>query len=666
MKQFGKNLLFGAAMVCGLASFSQTSANDPVLMTIDGKPVTKSEFEAVFFKNNPNRVISDPKAVEEYVDLFINFKLKVKEAEEMGLDTMKSFIGELNGYRKQLAGPYLTDKSVNEQLVTEAYDRLKMEVHASHILVKIAEDALPKDTLEAWNKILSFRNRAIKGEDFGKLARESAEKGDPSAKENAGDLGFFTAFQMVYPFENAAYKTKPGEVSMPVRTRFGYHIIKVWETRPSRGEILVKHIMIRIKKNATADDSLNAKKKVQELYDKIKGGASFEEMAQQFSDDKNSATKGGLIDWFGTNKLPKEFEDAAFSLAKNGDISKPFTTSYGWHIVKRDSVKGLLPFESMKAELKQKVAKDPRSQAGRGSLINKIKADNKFTEMTVTKGKGKTAKTSFPALDELVTKVDSTYWDGKWSADKAKGLAKPLFTLGGKTYTQADFAKYLETRQTRRAKNDFKSIITSQYNTWVNEQAIALEESMLDKKYPEFKALMQEYRDGILLFDLTDKKVWTKAMKDTTGLKNFYEANKNNYLWEERADVTFYKCNDEKTCNTVLGMLKKKKADKDITDAVNKSSQLNLNIESITYLKGERKLVDNNWKEGLSGVVKDEDGKFYVLKVNKLMPKSPKALNEAKGIITADYQNYLEKQWLASLREKHKVEVNRDVLKMIK
>lgn len=663
MKKLVKNLLAVSAICCSVGSFSQSSA-DAVLMTIDGKPVTKSEFETVFFKNNTSRTVADSKSISDYVELFINFKLKVREAEEMGLDTSKAFVTELNGYKKQLSSPYLTDKNVNDKLVTEAYDRLKFEVHASHILLKVAEDALPKDTLEAYNRIMNFRNRAEKGEDFARLARESAERGDPSAKDNGGDLGYFSAFGMLYSFESAAYVTKVGEISQPIRTRYGYHIIKVWDKRASQGEMLASHIMLRIKKNATTEDSANIKKKAFELYEKIKAGSSFEDMAAEYSDDKNTSQKGGQLPWFGYGKMPsQEFEKNAFALKNNGDITSPFTTSFGWHIVKRVDKKDLASFDQMKNELKQKVAKDSRTQMGKASLISRIKKENNFKENKVIKNK----KEIFSSFDELVSKLDTSYWEGKWNMEKAKGLNKTLFTLGAKNYTQADFAKYIEQRQTKRSKNDFNAIMTIQYNNFVADQCVAQEEGQLDKKYPDFKALMQEYRDGILLFDLTDKKVWTKAMKDTVGLANFYAANKNSYLWEERADVTLYKCNDTKIAKDVAKLLKKKKTEKQITLAINKTSQLNVSVETITYLKGERKIIDNNWKLGISEIMKDStDSKIYVLNVNNLLPRSPKALNEAKGIITADYQNYLEKQWLASLREKYKVVLNNEVLKTIK
>lgn len=657
-----KKILIGFSAL-SLFSISALAQNDPTILIIDGKNISKSEFENVYKKNNGKEIATDKKSLTEYMELFINFKLKVKEAEALGLDTASAFKQELGGYRKQLAAPYLTDKNVNEGLITEAYERMKSEIRASHILVKCAEDALPKDTLAAYNKITEYRKRAIKGEDFAKLAVESAKDGDPSATENKGDLGYFSALQMVYPFENAAYNTKVGEVSQIVRTRFGYHIMKVVDKRPNQGELLVAHIMVRLKKEMNAADSANAKKKIEEIYAKVKAGEKFEDLARQYSEDKASAEKGGELSWFSAGKMPVvEFETKSFSLKNNGDYSAPFMTRYGWHIVKRLDKKDLPPaFETIKAELKQKINKDSRSQAGRSALIARVKKENNFTETKAVVKK----VTSFPALTEFEAVIDSTYFQGKWKAESAAKLTKEIFSLGGKKYTQTDFAKFLETRQTRRTPSDKKFVLEQQYKNFVDESAIAFEETMLDSKYPEFKALMQEYRDGILLFELTDRKVWSKAVKDTIGLKEYYEKNKNNYLWDERADVTAYKCADEKIAKEVRKMLTKKKSEKEILEAVNKKSQLNLATETVMYVKGENKMIDENWKEGISADIKKDD-KIIILMVNKLLPKTPKLLTESKGMVTADYQNFLEKDWLANIRKNHTIEVKEEVLNSVK
>ena len=637
--------------------------NEPVILSINGKPIYKSEFENVYKKNNGKELNTDNKSLKDYMELFINFKLKVKEAEEMGLDTSAAFKQELAGYRKQLAAPYLTDKSVNENLINEAYERMKTEIRASHILVKCNEDALPKDTIAAYNKINEFRKRALKGEDFAKLAIESSKGGDPSAAENKGDLGYFTSLQMVYPFENAAYQTKVGEISSIVRTRFGYHILKVVDKRNNQGEVLVAHIMVRLKKEMNGKDSANALKKIDELYAKLKSGEKFEDLAKQFSEDKASAEKGGEINWFSSGKMPvPEFEGVSFSLKNKGDYSEPFMTKFGWHIVKLIDKRAIpAPFDAMKAEIKQRVNKDSRSQAGRSSLIARVKKESNFKENKLKSVK----KITFPAFDEMESKIDSTYFQGKWKVDKAEGLSNELFSIADKKYTQADFAKYLESRQTKRSVADKRFILDQQYKNFVDETVVALEESQLEKKYADFKALIQEYRDGILLFELTDRKVWSKAVKDTSGLKEYYEKNKTNYLWDERADVTTYTCADEKIAKQVRKLLLKKKSEKEILDEINKKSQLNLSAETVMYLKGENKMIDENWKEGLSNDIK-KDNKVIILSVNKLLPKTPKLISECKGIVTADYQNYLEKEWISSIRNGHQIKVNEEVLNSVK
>ena len=694
------------AIILGSLVFA-TAVNaqtDPTLLTIDGKPITKSEFEAVYKKNNGKDMSAEKKTVREYLDLFINFKLKVKEAEQMGLDTAAAFTQELNGYKKQLSAPYLTDKDVTENLVKEAYERNKTEVNASHILVKCAEDALPKDTIEAWQRISIIKNiitgKAVskvqldeyeatvkknqangkakanyqdsveavkkinsikdivagknidkKKDLFEQVARSSSE--DPSAKDNSGNLGYFTALEMVYPFENAAFNTKPGAVSNIVRTRFGYHVLKVIDKRANSGDILTAHIMLRLTKEMKHDDSVKVKQKIDEIYAKLKAGEKFDDLAKNFSEDKQTNTAGGQLSWFFERKFPvAEFAQKAFALKNNNDYTEPFMTKYGWHIVKRLDKHELPTFDAMKSELKTKVSRDSRSFLSKTSFIAKVKKEYAFKEVPKTK-------------EEFYTLIDSNYFKGSWKASVADKLTKEMFTLANKKYTQKDFALYLESHQTRRAKAEALPIVNAQYKNFVDEACVNYEETQLERKYADYKNLMQEYRDGILLFDLTDRKVWSKAVKDSVGLQAFYEKNKNNYLWDERADVSMYKCANTEIAKEVRKMLEKKKSEKEITEKVNKNSQLNLTVENITYLKGENKSVDDNWKEGVSPDVA-QDGKVLVIVVNKLLPKSPKKLAECRGMATADYQNFLEKDWISNLRNNHKVTVVDDVLNTIK
>ncbi len=694
-----------------LASIAQTT--DPVIMTVNGKPVYKSEFENVYKKNSGKEINKEQKSVKEYVDLFSTFKMKVFEAEANGLDTNTSFKTELAGYRKQLASPYLTDKNVNDALLHEAYERMKTEVRASHILVRLAEDALPKDTIEAYTRIMIIRDATLgktpnsskiaeyeailkkssmgltknsskqdsanyklrlesiknlsasantTGDKFDAIAKKTSE--DPSALENGGDLGYFTALQMVYPFENAAFKTNVGDESMPLRTRFGYHVLKVVDKRPSQGEILTAHIMVKFPKDMGEKEKANLKIKIDEIYAKLKAGAKFEDIARQFSDDKPSAEKGGQLQWFGSSRMPIEFEKAAFALKNNGDYSEPFETKYGWHIVKRIDKKGLASFDEMKGDLKQRINKDSRTQAGQASLIENLKKQYNFTENTANK-------------KEFLKVLDSTVYQGKWEAKKADKLGKKdLFRLffedkkanysREEVHGLSSLARYIESHQTARSPMDNNMFLQQSYKNMVDETVISFEDALLESKYPEFKSLLKEYRDGILLFDLTDQKVWSKAVKDTAGLREFYSKNKNNYLWDERAEVTMYNCADEKVAKEVRALLKKKKSEKEIVEAINKTSQLNISSESITYLKGENKDVDANWKEGVVAENIKKDNKVLVLVVNKLLAKTPKTIPEAKGMITADYQNYLEKEWLAYLKNKYTVKINEDVLNTVK
>jgi peptidyl-prolyl cis-trans isomerase SurA len=628
--------------------------NDPVLMTVGKRNIRKSEFEAVYHKNN-NNAKADEKALNEYLELYTNFRLKVAEAEELGLDTTEAFKSELKGYRQQLAQPYLTDNEVTENLIKEAYERSKYDIKASHILVKVDENALPKDTLAAYNKALKIRERLLKGENFEKVAKEVSD--DPSAKDNGGNLGYFTALQMVYPFENAAYNTKVGEVSMPVRTRFGYHILKVFDKRDARGQILTAHIMASTRGMQTAADTLAAKQKLEEIQAKIKQGVDFAELAKQFSDDPGSASKGGQLPWFGTGKMVPEFEEAAFQLKNNGDVSDIIQTKFGFHIIKRLDYKPLPSFDEMKAELKQKIAKDTRSQKSRESFIERIKKEYGFKE-------------NLKNRDEFIKVIDSTFFKGEWKAEKAAKLNKELFSIGNKKYTQTDFAKFIESQQSTQPATDYKLLIEKLYKNFTDKAVIDYEDEQLENKYPDFRNLMNEYRDGILLFELTDKKVWSKAVKDTAGLEAFYNANKDKFMWGERLEADIFYCKDEataaKTRKLVEKGLKKGYNVEEIQKQINTDSQLNLKVVSGKFSKGDNKIIDSiDWNVGLTKN-QNVDNQIVFVNVKRKIAPEPKTLKEARGVVTAEYQNQLEKEWLKELKAKYTVNINREVLKTVK
>jgi peptidyl-prolyl cis-trans isomerase SurA len=658
----GKFLLSIFVLATFLSLKAQVS-QDEVLMTIAGKPVYVSEFMNIYQKNNVKGETIDKKSLNEYLDLFINFKLKVKQAEELGLDTVATFRNELNGYREQLAKPYFTDEATLNRLILEAYEREKTDLRASHIFFRLKPDASPEDTLAAYKKAMAARDKVMKGDAFEVVAVEFSE--DPSAKDreatqqhpflkgNKGDLGFFAVFDMVYAFENGAWNTEVNMVSMPVRTEYGYHLIKVTARRPALGKVTVAHIFLAIPKNATAEDSARIQKRIDSVYVKLKGGAVFEDLVKIYSDDKGSAAKGGVLPAFGVNRMVPEFVEAIYSLDNVGDYTKPILTTYGWHIVKLIERKTQKPLDEEKAELKQRIMKDNRGDQTRQVVIARIRAEYGVTE-------NHEAKQAFYAV------VTDSIFLGKWRASLAGNLTGMIFKIGNMTFRQADFADYLASTQRKQDKQSIEVYVDKMYNEFLDESLLKWENAQLEQKYPEFKALMGEYRDGILLFDLTDQKVWSKAVKDTVGLEAFYQKNKGNYRWETRLDASIYTVKDPKSVQKVKNFVKSGLSDTDLLKEINTDSLRILTIESGKFSRKDNKLIDSiPWVPGFSGDIVEKEATVFVY-VRKTLKPETKELNEAKGLITADYQNYLEKEWIASLRTKYPVEVKKDVLAKIK
>jgi peptidyl-prolyl cis-trans isomerase SurA len=628
--------------------FSQNT-ND--VLSINGKGISKNEFLQIYLKNN-NSPKFDKQSIDEYLELYKKFKLKVTEAEALGYDTLPKLLNELSGYRKTLSNSYLIDKEENEKLVKEAYSRLKKEIKASHILIKLNPNASEEDTLEAFNKINDLRNKIIAGADFNSIAKQHSD--DPSASYNNGDLGYFTAFQMVYPFEEAAFNTPLGEISKIVRTRFGYHILKITDQRDSRGIMKAAHIMISIKKDAPNEEVEIAKRKIEEIYQKLENGEAFDELAINYSDDPGSSDKGGKLPEFGSGsntRMVTEFEDQAFKLEKNGDFSKPFRTDFGFHIVKRINHTSIGSFESMKKDLQNKVNKDERSKITQKSLVEKLKKEYNFSQVNKK------------SIKWFLKNLDSNYYLGKWNYSKLKSN-EVIFSLENKNFTQKDFAEYLLKNYKNTPKTNNKTLINNKLNNWIHTEVINYEDSRLEKKYPEFKSLMQEYHDGVLLYEIMTDKVWNKAIKDTIGLNIFYNNNISKYQWKERIDATIYECLNKEIANKVLKMLKTNDTinSKHILAQINQKSELNLNVRMNKYEIDELPYLSNQKiKKGINSLI-EYKGKIYVLKVDNIIPPCPKTLKEAKGLIISDYQNQLEKDWLEELQKKYSFVINEELI----
>lgn len=627
--------------------------DDPVLFTVGNTPVHVSEFKYIYSKTNGPNADFSKKSVEEYLDLYTKFKLKVQKAKDLRLDTLPTLKSELEGYRRQLADSYLIDRQVTDQLVKELYDRVQQDVDISHILIEIGEPGTvpqPADTLKAYEEALEIKKRLDKGEDFAKVAREVSD--ERQAKETSGRIGFINAGALpsgFYDLEVAAYSTPLNKHSGVVRSRAGYHLVKVHAKRPARGEVEVAHILIR-----AADGNFDAAKlKIDSLQRALSDlGSTFEKVAMAASEDELTAPKEGYLGIFGIGRYERSFEDVAFALDKDGAVSAPVRTSIGWHLIKRISQRGIQPFETEKARLENKVKQDPRHEQARKAMLERIRRENNFKENTAV-------------LQQFIAAQNDTFFTFKWRAPEVKS-EEVLFTLGttAKT-TLGDFTDYLGRstgKRIRLQEEGTDKAVRSLYKEFVDEICLQFEESQLDKKYPDFKALMREYEEGILLFEATKNLVWDKASQDSVGLEKFYETVRNNYKWEERAVMSNYKITAEGRAQaSEIREYAQTHTPQEVLQKYNTPEKTIVSVDEKTM---ERKNNNNaSWRAGEMSILQiTRDGSSNFNKIEELLPPGLKTLKEARGYVIADYQDYLEKQWIAALQKQYAVKVNEKVL----
>ncbi|HZY78310.1 MAG TPA: peptidylprolyl isomerase [Cyclobacteriaceae bacterium] len=625
-----------------LAGFSQkkTGPTDKVLFTVDKQDVYASEFLYLYRKNNQQKADEmKEEKIREYLDLVIAFKLKVAEARHRGIDTAQVFIKEFTTYRDELKKPFVATADEVGRLTKEAYERLQEDVQAAHILISALPETSPADTLIAFQKLSAIRERAVNGEDFGKLAAEFSE--DPGGKVNGGMLGWFTAFQMVYPFESAAYKTKPGEISPIVRSRFGYHIVKVFNRRPAVGEREVSHILL----GGTDEKTKN---KAFEIYDQLRGGRKWDDVCRENSVDTNTKDRGGRLQPFGLGALPgvPEFEETAFALQNPGDISDPFPSRVGWHIIRLERKIAIPTFAEVEPVLKRKIGRDERMQISQATQLNRRKAAFNFTENIAVKSK----------VEAL---ADTSLTKGRWRTQAEVGMGnQALFTLAGKPALVGEFLKYVKAVQRPSALSPslyFRQLYDQFTDIKVNEA----EDEKLQSENVDYRNLVREYREGIMFFSIMEKEVWNAGSADTVGQHAYYEAHKDKYQAGDRVYARIYSSSDK-------GFLQEVKEKSAKGDSVSQADMKK--FKSVTsfraFSKGDNKVVDMvPWSAGVHEA--EADGMYYLVEIERLLPPGIKSFQEARASVISDYQEDLEKKWVADLRKKYPVKVNKKTVKTV-
>ena len=653
-------------VVAFLGASAQSKLDKKVLMTIGDQKVTVKEFTDVYNKNNMKSDVIEKKSVDEYLDLFVNFRMKVMEAYEMKLDTNAKFKKELDGYRKQLAKPYFTNDDVSEELVEEAYQRKLKDIRASHILITCDSHALPTDTLKAYNKALDIRKRALKGEDFAALA--DAYSQDPSARDrkasenaparpgNHGDLGYFTVFDMVYPFETGAYNTKEGEISMPIRSDFGYHVIKVHSITDAMGIINAAHIFLQLPVDASDEDVKNMKTKADNIYNELmaQDGKNWNEEVVKYSDDRGSATRQGMLSPFSVSRIVPEFVETLKQM-QPGEISKPVRTNYGYHIIKFFSASGVGSFEKEKQAIAERVEKDMRSKKSEEVVLQQIKKEYGF-------------KANEKNLAAFMATIDSTILRGPFVPSNEADMNDLLFSIGKSNNTVGDFVEYIKAKQTNQKFLTAQAYAYQLFDAFQNQRILDYADGHLEERYPEFKSLVKEYNDGILLFDLMNKEVWNKAVTDTAGLQNFYARHANDYLWGERAKACVITVDRPESLPRVRQYLADGVPFDSLRSTIARDTVKFVRVRNGFFQKGDNQFVDETeWKAGVRKEIPSTvDNSTVIVNIIEVRQPEPKTLREAKGVVTSDYQLELEEKWMESLHRKYPVVIDEKVLEKVR
>jgi peptidyl-prolyl cis-trans isomerase SurA len=644
-----KKYFFFLSMMISFSVAAQT--NDPIIMTINGNDVRKSEFEYIYNKNNNEESI-DKKTLEDYTELFKNFKLKVVEAESQRLDTLPDFVRELSEYRIQLAKPYLDSLETNVDLKKKEYDRMKSFIEVSHILLPFPGvpnnkfKILPADTVEVYKKAVQIYNRIRKGESYDKMVREYTV--DEQSKENDGYLGWFSGLQLNLPMEDAAYGLQAGQVGI-ARSNYGYHILKVLNKRNNPGQIKASHILIRVPEDAEQAQITEAQNKIDSIYNAILNGADFATLAKENSDDPGTATRGGDLNWFGYGNMVKEFRDNVFALKNIGDLTQPFRTPFGFHIAKLTGEKPLESFEERQSEIENLLKRGGYTVALYQPAIDRLKKEFGFSK-------------DEKMYQKLISSAVTTYpTDSLFEAEYTNN-DNVLFKVNNVTYTTNDFISFLK-KDPYSPNKVSTELVAERLNAYEYSVLVNTLNRDLENRYPEFANLVREFRDGSLMFEISKREVWDKASSDSEGLQKFFEANKQQYTWDEphyKGYIIFAKdAATKKKMQKEISKMNPEKAVEYLNENYKVGEVSYVKVEKGLFKKGENPFVDEQAFKTGKAERPEGFGDFFLL--GKVLD-APDSFTDMRGMVVTDYQDYLEKEWIQKLNEKYPVKIYNDVL----
>ena len=640
-------LIAGALLTLGAAA--AWADKDPVIMTVNGVDVPLSEFEYLYNKNNQQQLA--PQTLDEYLEMFKLYKLKVADARNEGIDTTANFIKEMKQYRRDLATPYMTDSAYLHTFVDEAYDRSREEAEAKHIMLMKTRDY--KKNLESRQLLDSIRREILNGADFSEMARQYSQ--DRTASTNGGNLGFVTVNRFPYAFESAVFTLKEGELSDIIESSVGYHLVQGGKHRPARGTVLAEHIMKSVPKFATPETQKKAKEAIDSLYNVVKANPeSFEKVAAESSDDKGSARMGGRLPWFGAGDMVPEFDSVAFAIG-NGEIGGPIQSQYGWHIVKRIAGRPVIGKEEMAKMLL------PRINSPQDERYKLIRAH--LTETLERKHKG---KFNNAVLEELAAATETNGIDSVFMAywRDGNGSKKEIYSIAGKGYTIGNVLAGLKNSNipdTGVAREYISNAARNGYGSAL----IEAEENWLAQTQPDYRNLLKEYEDGSLLYEVSVEKVWDKASKDEEGLKKYFETHRRDYKWKEpKVKGYLIQALNDSVADLVKARLPQIKADS-IVPTIRKEFTPNVTIEKCLVSKGTNPMVDNLMFDGKKVNPSIANYTTYFLYDARLL-NEPEEVADVKGQVTSDYQNEFQTAWEEELRNRYPVKINEKVLNKAK